>query len=186
MDEDEHDRIAAGLVAGDAAAWQRLYDAYFDRVWRIVAARLGAADAADVVQEVFLAAAASAGRYDPARGTLWAWLWGIVRNEVASHCRRRGRLRETVLDDRCHDEPSPPMVVQSREDAERVRRILARLPEEQDDLLTLHYLDGTPTDELAALHGCSEQAIRSRLMRARAAFRELWRQRPQPTGRIVR
>ena len=94
MDEHQERDVARGLSAGDPDAWRALYDAYATRVWRSVARLMGpcAADVADVVQETFLAAARSACNYDPDRGTLWLWLWGIARVNVALHYRKLDRL----------------------------------------------------------------------------------------------
>src|SRR6266478_3829933 len=91
LDEDQERRIAQGLREGKADAWQALYDAYAEAVWRGVARLLGAhsADVADVVQETMMAAARSAATFDPARGALWPWLWGIAHNHVAMHLRKQ-------------------------------------------------------------------------------------------------
>ena len=56
----------------------RLYEAYARRLWLDVSRLTGADSAivADLVQETFLAAAKSAGGFEPRRDTLWNWLWG--------------------------------------------------------------------------------------------------------------
>jgi len=66
MDEQHEREIARGLREGEADAWRALYDAYAERVWRVVAHLMGAnsADVADVVQETFLAAARSASAFE--------------------------------------------------------------------------------------------------------------------------
>src|SRR6187549_239554 len=99
MDEQTAREVARGLRDGRPEAWRTLYDAFAERVWRSVARLLGpnAADVADVVQETMLAAARSAATFDPGRGALWLWLWGIARRQVALHFRkqqRHDRLRQ--------------------------------------------------------------------------------------------
>ena len=91
MDQQQDREIAEGLRAGRSDAWQELYDAYAQRVWRFVARLLGAnsADVADVVQETLLSAARSARGYDRREGSLWMWLTGIARNQMAIHHRRQ-------------------------------------------------------------------------------------------------
>ena len=86
--------VVRGLRNGDRDAWTALYDGYSEDVWRYVARLLGA-DAtavADVVQEVFLAAARSARGFNPERGTLWNWLSGIAHHQVATYWRQGARL----------------------------------------------------------------------------------------------
>src|SRR4051812_39155250 len=93
MDEQQARDVVRGLREGRPDAWRALYDAFAERVWRGVARLLGpgSADVADVVQETMLAAARSARNYDATRGTLWNWLWGIARMEVALHFRKQKR-----------------------------------------------------------------------------------------------
>src|SRR5688572_26973163 len=82
---------ADALRRGDRAGWLRLYDRYAQRLWRTVARQMRGEQEAvgDVVQETFMAAAGAARQFEPARGTLWVWLWGIARNQMALHFRRR-------------------------------------------------------------------------------------------------
>src|SRR4051812_36174098 len=93
LDEQQERRLAQGLREGKTDAWQALYDAYAERLWRAVARLLGphCADVADVVQETLLAAARSARGYDPVRGPLWLWLAGIARNRALLHLRKQDR-----------------------------------------------------------------------------------------------
>ena len=184
MDDHRQRDVARGLAAGDPDAWRALYDAYAERVWRCVARLVGpsAADVADVVQETFLAAARSAGSFDPARGPLWAWLWGVARTHVALHYRRKGqqdRLRAAVLAlsadgplARWLDAPAPPDPLLTAELAAAVRSALADLPAEYETLLTAKYLDGEAVESIAARERATEVAVRSKLARARSAFRE--------------
>jgi RNA polymerase sigma-70 factor, ECF subfamily len=189
MDEQRERDLARGLREGSAEAWGALYDAFAEPVWRGVARLMGqnSADVADVVQETFLAAARSARTFDPARGTLWLWLWGIARRQVALHYRKqeqRSRLRNAHawlagsngqlgrwLDGRAE---TPTAALESAELATLVRAALLELPADYETLLTAKYLDGASVEELARQHRCSEVAVRSRLARAREAFRQVF------------
>jgi RNA polymerase sigma-70 factor, ECF subfamily len=188
MDEQQERDVARGLRDGEAGAWRALYEAYAERVWRAVARLMGpeSADVADVVQETFLAAARSAANYDPARGPLWLWLWGIARRHVAAHYRkekRHDRLRSAggwlvsrngqAL--RClrGEGPAPPEVLAAAELATLVRATLTELPAEYETLLTAKYLDGVTVDDLASRERSTAVAVRSKLARARQAFRQL-------------
>jgi RNA polymerase sigma-70 factor (ECF subfamily) len=188
MDEQQEREVARGLRAGEAAAWRALYDAYAVRVWQAVARLMGpeSADVADVVQETFLAAARSAGTYDPARGSLWFWLWGIARRHVAVHYRkekRHDRLRSagdwlcarngSVLRYLQGEGEAPPDVLAAAELATLVRAALTELPAEYEMLLTARYLDGVSVDDIATQEHSTAVAVRSKLARARQAFRQL-------------
>ena len=184
LDELQERRIAQGLGDGKVEAWQALYDAFAERVWRGVARLLGSerSEVADVVQETMMAAARSARTFDPARGSLWPWLWGIAHNQLALHLRkqeRRQRLTKTVagndgqflswLDGK---EPAPPDALATAELATLVRAVLIELPADYALLLTARYLDGDSVTLIAMRERSSEVAVRSKLARARAAFRD--------------
>src|SRR4051794_22610938 len=98
LDDHQEQLVAQGLREGKAAAWQSLYDAYAERVWRGVARLLGpnSAEVADVVQETMMAAARSARTFNPARGSLWAWLWGIAHNHAALHLRKQDQRQRLI------------------------------------------------------------------------------------------
>jgi len=171
--------VAEGLRCGNALAWQAFYDAHAPRLWHNVARRIGPpADVADVVQETLLAAARNTNQYDPERGTLWNWLWGIGHRQVALYYRKRGRNKpteeeaESVLAWLESREGGPIEQAVRSEWAELVRSVLATLTSEYDELLTARYLDGLELDALARLVAATPVAVRSKLARARAAFRD--------------
>ncbi|NQU25207.1 MAG: RNA polymerase sigma factor [Candidatus Nealsonbacteria bacterium] len=182
-------QIADGLRVGNPHAWAALYQTHFDEVWRSVARLVGpnSADVADVVQETFLAAARSADSYDPDRGSLLLWLSGIARNHAGNHLRgrrRRQRLREggdlaadvaerlaRRLDGR---DVTPPVALAAAEQAEAVRDALAELPKDYSSLLVAKYCDNATAKMIARAEDSSAGAIRSKLARARRAFREIF------------
>ena len=178
--------LAAGLTAGEPAAWNAFYDAFAETVWSWTARRLGSSsDVGDVVQEVFLAAARSAHQFDGQRGSLAMWLQGIARNQIALHFRKQSRSGLSRLaaafqsagDGRLSrwldgDCDSPLQTLERLELAALVRQVLSRMPEDYATLLTAKYLDDVPVDELAVAQGTTPVALRSKLARARAAFRE--------------
>jgi RNA polymerase sigma-70 factor (ECF subfamily) len=196
---DQHEAaIAQGLRAGETDAWRALYDRHARQVWRLAARLMGpvSADVADVVQETFLAAARSARNYDASRGSLWMWLSGIARIQVASHYRREKRAaRSSSVDGHLAagseqivrwlegGRPSPPEALAAAELSSLVRTTLAGLPTQYETLLITRYLDGVAVEYIAEQEGTSATAVRSRLARARRAFRRAFgRTSASPAG----
>jgi RNA polymerase sigma-70 factor (ECF subfamily) len=190
MDEQQERVVVQGLRAGKPEAWQALYEAYAERVWRSVARFLGpqSADVADVVQETMMAAAHSVATFDPKRGALWFWLWGIARRKAALHFRkqeRHDRLRQAgawlaasngqLLRWLDGQGPSPPGALVAAELATLVRATLTELPQDYEMLLIAKYFDGEAVEVIARREGASESAVRSKLARARQAFRLAFR-----------
>lgn len=158
-----------------------MVDEYGPRVWSYVA-RVSGADAAtvaDTVQEVFLAAASRLSSYRPEDGALVAWLLGIAHRQTALHWRRQERRQRLK---RAAEEGGTLALLQDlqvteterRETADAVRLVVARMPEQPAALLIGRYLEERSTAELAKDFGITEQAVRSRLVRARERFRELF------------
>ena len=176
MDDPRAGDIVRGLQAGDPEAWRRLHDGYAERVWRGVARWIGPrpADVADVVQEAMLAAARSARTFDETKGTLWQWLWGVTCIQVRQHFRTRHRHdRWKTLSVMWIEgiEPAPVAAFESAELAAQVRRALADLPGDYDAFLTAKYLDGESVEAIAGRERLTASAVRSKLARARDAFR---------------
>lgn len=190
MNEQTDTNIVAGLQQGDRDAWLRLYDCYAEKLWRNVARLLShdPASVADIVQETFLVAARSAGNFDPRRGCLWIWLWTIARRQAALQYRKRKPNRTLVQlqqwwislngekDAWIFGNEEPPVeVLESREMAELVRCTLAELPAEYQVLLMAKYVDGATVEEIAEQVSASTVAVRSKLARARKAFRRVFK-----------
>ena len=187
MDKNIERQIAQGLQQGDHQAWLRLYEAYAEPVWWNISRLVGndSATEADLVQETFLAAARSAHSFKPDRGTLWGWLWTIASRQVALYYRKQkpeivlsqARQWWTSLDGEKFDwidakVEMPPGILESKELAGLVRLALSELPGDYQTLLLAKYVDGRQAEEIAEQMGFSETVIRSKLARARKAFRK--------------
>lgn len=173
---------AAALGAGArpvaeevAIDWVRFHEANFALVWRLLV-RFGApsAELEDLTQEVFTVVVRKLPgfRGDASIGT---WLFSICR-KVAAGARRRARLRQvaTALFGR---ERSPAAIAPQPGVHADLERLLGRLGEDQRLTLLLHEVDGMSTREIAALYGCPEATVWSRL---RAAWSNLERMRARP------
>lgn len=192
MDKNTEREIAQGLQQGNRQAWLQLYEPYAEPVWRNIS-RLTGGDStivADIVQETFLAAARSARNFRPDRGTLWVWLWTIARRQVALYYRKQkpeivlSQAQQwcTSLDGEKFDwidakADMPPDILESQELAVLVRLALSELPGDYQILLLAKYVDNQPAGQIAGQMDCSEVAVRSKLARARKAFRKAFKRR---------
>jgi len=193
MDKHTHNTIVRGLQQGDRQAWLMLYDAYAQRIWMNVARFMtyDSSAVADVVQETFLAAARSAGAYDGQRGSLWVWLWAIARRQIALYYRReQSRLRleqarywwgalDTSSIETLQQMGTPVQHLESEELGALVRHSLSRLPADYQVLLLAKYADDASVDQIAEQLQGTREAIRSKLARARKAFRRVFLQLTQ-------
>jgi RNA polymerase sigma-70 factor (ECF subfamily) len=100
------------------------------------------------------------------------WLYGVARRQLANQ--RRGQLRRARLADRLRSElPAAVAAVRAPEDQRvaAVRAALARLEEEDREILRLTSWEGLAPSEIAAVMGLPGVTVRSRLHRARKRLR---------------
>jgi RNA polymerase sigma-70 factor (ECF subfamily) len=180
------DKIAEGLRRGCQDAWSSLYDLYAERVWRAAAHLLGgnSQETADLVQEVFMAAAESASHFDPKRGSLWPWLSGIVRNKTAlrfrqhasriSAAKRWNGMGEASAQWLSGSKDAPDGALEARETATLVRDALLEISDEHRTVLVGKYIEDQSAEQLAVQCDSTAGAIRAKLLRARQAFRKVF------------
>lgn len=186
MDKDTERKIAKGLQEGDGQAWLQLYETYAENVWQNIARLMGfdCPAVADVAQETFLAAARSAGNFDPRRGSLWIWLCGIARRQIALYYRKQdpkivlaqAKKWWASLDGKKLDwinarKDMPLEVLETHELAGLVRLALIQLPYEYQTMLLAKYVDGQSVNKIADDMDYTPVAVTSKLARARKSFR---------------
>ncbi|MCE7009180.1 sigma-70 family RNA polymerase sigma factor [Kibdelosporangium philippinense] len=165
-----------GSDAGSVLA--RLYDEHARGLHRYLARRLDPATADDLVADTFLLAWEQRGRYEPERATVRAWLYGIATNLLRRHARSEVRgLRATARDvGRADVDEGTDSVAVSRADASvKARRLgaaLAKLRQEERDVLLLVAWAGLKPVEVADALKIDAGTVRTRLHRARSALRD--------------
>jgi RNA polymerase sigma-70 factor (ECF subfamily) len=171
----QEDRIIVdALRGGDRVAFEQLYDQHFRRIYGFAVRKLGdAAEAEDVVQEVFAAVFTCVGRFE-GKSDLLVWIYGITRNLLNNRLRRRGGVRLISLDDLPLEaapvDPGPGARCEARQTLEKIRAAIEDLPPEQRHILELRHGQRLAIRKIASLLGRSEDAIKSSLYRARRSL----------------
>ena len=167
------DVLLARIAMGAADALAALFRRRQADVYRFALHMSGAAAVAeDVTQDVFVIVMRDAGRYEPGRSTVAAWLCGIARNCVRQRLERDGKwesLDEEAAGEDAHAVVCPdPLVELTRsERAEMVRRAVIALPVRYREVVVLCDLEELTYAETADALGCAIGTVRSRLHRAR-------------------
>lgn len=161
--------LHAAVLAGDARAWQTWYDESFADLYAYVVWRCaGLRDAADeITQEAWLTAVRRIAGFDPAAGSFAGWLRGIAANLLRNHFRQARRRPAAHSLNGQLPAPTAPT-----DQAERIARALALLPEHYESVLRAKYLEQQSVAKIADSCGDSAKAVESLLTRARQAFRE--------------
>ena len=165
--------------AGDTEAFEQLMTPLEPRIWRICWHYLGEREAAsDCAQEAMVRIWRGLGSYRE-DSSLESWAYRVAANVCLDELRRRKRhpseslepLREKGFDPEDRG-PGVEAQVIAREQKERLRECIARLPEDQREALVLTQLENVPYEQAAATLGTTEGTIKSRVNRAKARLRE--------------
>ncbi len=155
-------------ATGDVAAFEALVEARLSRAFRTASAILGnEADAADVVQEAFVAA----WRQLPAlrNGAKFdAWLNKVIVNRCRDLLRRRRRSREVAIDD--GPEPRGADTTASVGESAAINAAFEHLSADQRHLLVMHHVNRVSVVDLARQLGVPEGTAKWRLHAARGAL----------------
>jgi RNA polymerase sigma-70 factor (ECF subfamily) len=170
------DDLLRRMRAGDAQAFAALYRRHQGPVYRFALLRCGSADtAADTVQEAFMGLLTGRLAFDPLRGALPHFLFGVARLSILKQeepRRRESPLPEVDEDDSelACDDACPLARVLAGETAEQVRRALFRLAPHYRDAVILYEMHDLSYGEIAAICAIDIGTVRSRLARGRAAL----------------
>ncbi len=167
------------LARGNEAAFRTVYERYQGRIYRFALHMSGnAATAEETTQEVFMALIVKPKGFDPARGSLAGYLFGIARNVA-----RRAMLQSAAdipleEDDAERDEfavANDLDVLQELSNGEllaALRHAVLALPEPYREAVVLCDLEEMSYQDAAELLECSPGTVASRLHRARAMLKK--------------
>jgi RNA polymerase sigma-70 factor, ECF subfamily len=158
------DQVWQGIVSGERSAFERLFSLYHAPLRVFLRRYLGSADAADdVAQETFLQLWKRPNGFDPARGTLKQYLFGVARKQAA----RRRKEWSPV-----EEQSANPTAAAGR--MEDLNEALLQLEPDERALLWLREVEGYSYAELSEILAVPLGTVKSKLFSARAALRRVW------------
>ncbi len=163
---DDDDGLATAFRGGDEHVLRAVYDRYGAMVYRVALASLPTqSDAEEVTQATFVSAWQGRATYNPAAGSLGAWLVGIVRRRAIDRLRSIGRERLALLAAESRSGvdhgPGPDWIVERIVIADE----LGRLPDSQRRVLELAFFDDLTHAQISALTGMPLGTVKSNLRR---------------------
>jgi RNA polymerase sigma-70 factor (ECF subfamily) len=165
------EELMAAYVAGDRAAFADLFRRYAAPLLRMLARQLQADDARDLLQQTFLHLHRSRSDFRPG-SLLRPWLYTIALNLKRQHYRKH--KRELLSDDPRDFEPKPAAGSASDFELTReVRQAVRGLPQDQQEVIVLHWMEGMPFQDVAQVVGASVSAVKVRAHRGYTAMRKI-------------
>jgi RNA polymerase sigma-70 factor (ECF subfamily) len=171
----EAESLVARAAAGDTGAFGRLYDIYADRIYRHIYYRTGnIEDARDMTQEVFVKAWKALPRFKKTRTPFLGWLYTISHNRVIDYYRTK-KDYAYLNDEITIADPgvSPENLVEAQFTQQEVRKAILRLPEDQQQVIIMSFIDGIEYKQIAETLHKSEGNIRVIVHRALKNMRKI-------------
>ena len=183
------EQIVGHVLTGHTALFEILMRRYNERLYRVARAIVrDDSEAEDVMQQAYLNAYANLRQF-AGKARFSTWLTKIAVNESLARARRRGKY-ESYDDD--HSNVEPFMADQSHLDPERevfsgelhslLEWAIDRLPDGAREVFVLREVEGLSTAEVADALGVSEDVVKTRLSRAKAALRRTVMERTGATA----
>lgn len=169
--------LLKAIQSGDESAFAALYRSRQSGIFRFALQMCGSQSLAeDVTQEVFLVLIRETHAFDPARGSLSGFLYGIARNQLLRKLQRErfyAPLEPEIEEGHSLADGAGPLETLSRsETIESVRKAVLSLPERYREAVVLCDLEEMSYVETAEVLGCAIGTVRSRLHRGRAMLLE--------------
>lgn len=175
-----HAELAAAMARGDKAALGKLYDLLAKPLYSLALRVTGdAAEAQDVVQDVFLQLWHKATDYQPERGSYFSWAATLTRNRALDRIRMRKRRAE-IVQESAPDIHPPAHAGETdsadalwlREKAGAVRHALTSLGDEQRTAIELAFFRGLTQQQIAEQLGEPLGTVKARIRRGLLRLRE--------------
>jgi RNA polymerase sigma-70 factor (ECF subfamily) len=174
------EQLFEAVRRGSEAHFTVLYERYFQRIYAFLFVRVrNHADAEELTQETFTAVFRFAEGYG-GRATPLAWVYGVAKNTVLNHLRRR-RIQDAKL-----EQAGPEVLASSSATwtmtpeehltldrcAREIDRTLASVSDWQAEAFHLRHVENLTIGEIAARMERSNDAVRSGLYRVKRALTE--------------
>ena len=166
------------MKKGERAAFDELYEQYYDRLYRTACMITGnRADGEDVTQETFIKAYLNCNRLKQ-DGQFRYWIYKILNRTAWQIAKKHAKeqpdehilkLADTSMSVFLAD--SPVVKVLQDEQEQSVAEAIGQLEYKQRTTVILYYYNGLSTKEIASVMGCMEGTVKSRLFTARKNLR---------------
>lgn len=176
--------LIQGLQSGDEKAFTYLVDNYKDRVFNTAIGIVqNAEDAEDVAQEVFIQVYRSIHNFK-GESKLSTWLYRIATTRALDLLRSRKSKKRFGFIQRLFGEGNEPLfelpdfnhpgiALDKKENAARLFKAIAQLPENQKTAFTLHKLEDLSYQEVSEVMQTSVAAVESLMHRARQNLKKI-------------
>lgn len=171
---DDTEALIKNAQNGDKDAYGKLYKQYYTRIYRYCRLNLYNAPVADdACQEVFIRAWKALPKFTlKDGGTFQAFLFRIARNLIIDLSRKKKEISIEAIGEISKEENLIEGIAQ-KEDIQRVRNAMAKLPDVDRQIIILRYFEEMSHSDIAKIINIKEGALRVRTIRLLKKLKEL-------------
>lgn len=171
-------KLIKDAIKGEASAFGLLYDRYHVQIYRFVYIKTGhREEAEDLTHQVFLNAWKNIENYQHKGFPFSSWLYQIARNQIIDHYRtKKTNISLEAIEEVETDEDSPHKKTEISFEIEMVKMAIPRLPDEQQDIIVMRFVEEMTPKEIASALKKPESTIRVLQHRAIKNLQKLLKQ----------
>jgi RNA polymerase sigma factor (sigma-70 family) len=167
------------LGSSSAALFAELYEEYLPKVYRYIAYRINDVPTAeDLTSMVFEKALTNFKSFDRRKAQFSTWVFTIARNTLTDYYRTHQKKQTVTLEDpdaAALTGPSLEEESERSEDAQRLRNCVARLSQQEQDIISFKFGAEMTNRQIAAQLALSESNVAVIIFRAVRKLRDDWR-----------
>ncbi|MGQ7888911.1 sigma-70 family RNA polymerase sigma factor [Paenibacillus sp. WC2504] len=157
------DKLRAAGEILSSEQFSRIYEQYFNRVYKYICYRIqNQYEAEDVCSQVFERVIVNYGSFSEEKAVFEVWLFAIVRNAVTDYFRARKKRFHFSLDsitELIWPKPSPEELAIQVDDHQALFQAFAKLRDKERNIIALKFAASLKNSEIAGLMGVSESQI---------------------------
>ncbi len=162
---------------GDADAFGALYDKFAILIYRYIYYRVSRHEAEDLTEMTFLRAWEKISKYKKQKGASFnSWIYRIAHNAIVDHYRTNSKMTTTELSDDLPElktSSDPIRNLENKFERQGLIRALKKLPELQQQVVVLKFVNDLDNSEIAQIIDKSVGAVRVIQFRALSRLKTL-------------
>jgi RNA polymerase sigma-70 factor (ECF subfamily) len=158
---EEIDVLVLAAQEGDKDAFGKIYESFFDSIYKFVYFRVDSSEVDDLVGSIFIKSWVHLEKYEKRDVSFAAWLFRIANNSIIDHRRAHRSIRSLdQMQELPSEEMGPVKETERSLLAKKIRAAVAQLREPYKQVVSLKFLSGLSTSEVAEIMGEREGNVR--------------------------
>ncbi len=164
------EQLLYAIARGNKKAFKELYQTWAPAIYRLVKRMLAGknADCDEIFQEAMLRIWQKAALFDPAKGKAKSWIYLVATRHClnwlnSKSCHNKSNETDYELNKHESHDLSPEEAAFNKEESKRALELLACLPDEMQQVITLRHLEDLSIDEIAQITQTPAGTVKSRI-----------------------